>query len=202
MDWLLTHLAEVHLSNWIAVAALGIAFASLWISRLGYQIAKKSYLLAKQTSESSAPQFSSYLVDAFRYRDKSADSIIYVFAVSLENKSTIQNSIVSVEMRLPLMRDGLERLAVFGALGVGPIVGGLQIRNTAQLPSVVHSRGAIIANFCFEVPNEMLKKAEYDLHILRIKFADGPFVEIRPKFVMDVIDVQDLEKKRRSGVPL
>lgn len=105
-------------------------------------------------------------------------------------------------MRLPFIRDGVERLAVFTHFNNLAELGHLRIKNIVRLPVDISVRGALVANFCFDVPNEMLESAEFDLHILRFKYAEGPPGELQPKLIMDVIDVQDLEKKRSKGVPI
>ena len=193
--------SEIKLSNWISIAAFVAAAFSAFVACASYRLAKRSYALAAHTSDLSKPNLALYLIDAFRYRLKGRDRTLYVFCVSIENKSIIQNSIVNVEMRLPFIRDGVERLAVFEHSNNLTQSYNLDIKNTIQLPAAILMRGALVVNCCFEVPNEMLERAEFDLHILRFKCAEGPFSELRPKVIMDVMDVQDLEKKRNTGIP-
>lgn len=194
--------SEISLSNWISiVAVVGAAFSAI-VACASYRLARKSYTLAARASDLSKPNLALYLIDAFRHRLKARGTTLYCFCVSIENKSIIQNTISNVEMRLPLIRDGVERLAVFTHSNNLAQSDGLSIKNIIQLPATLPVRGALIANCCFEIPNEMLERAEFDLHILRFRCAEGPFSELQPRLIMDVIDVQDLEKKRNSGVPI
>jgi hypothetical protein len=167
-----------------------------------YKVARGSYRLALETAQLSKPNLTTYLIDAFRYRANLNENIFYVFCISLENKSTVQNSIVAIEMRLPFVRDGIERLAVFPHSEDFSQSKMLNLKNIIHLPAIISVRGALIGNCCFEVPSDMLEGAEFDLHTLRFRCAEGPIVELEPKVIMDIIDVQYLEKKRSAGVPL
>lgn len=193
---------ELTLSNWMSIVAVFVAIASVIVACASYRLARKSYSLAEDTANLSRPNSAVYLIDAFRYRSNKHDKTLYVFCVSIENKSTFQNSIVNVEMRLPYIRDGIERLVVLSLTNNLSKLSDIEIRNTIQLPASLPVRGALIVNCCFEAPNELLERAEFDLHVLRIRYADGPFSELKPKLIMDVIDVQELEKKRKTGVPI
>jgi hypothetical protein len=190
------------LSNCVAIAAAAIACTSLIVAWKGYVVSRRSYDLAAQAAQLSEPNVTGYLIDAFRYRPDVADKILYIFCVSIENKSTIQNSIVDAEMRLPFLRDGIERLAVFSHTGNIPQLNDLKLNNIVRLPSSLSARGALVANFFFEVPKDILERSQFDMHVLRIRFADGPYVELDPKVIMDVVDVQHLESKRQAGVPI
>jgi hypothetical protein len=165
-------------------------------------VARKSYELAVHTSQLSKPSLTAYLIDAFRYRPDLGGRILYIFSASIENKSVIQNSISSVEMRLPFVRDGVERLAVFPHIGNFPQLDILKLRNIIQLPATIPVRGALIATCCFEVPSDLLERSEFDMHTLRFRCAEGPFLELHPRMIMDVVDVQHLENKRSAGVPV
>jgi hypothetical protein len=190
------------ISDYIAIAAIVMSFCSLMLAWKSYGISRKSYDLAAQASQFSQPHLSGYLIDAFRYRPDLGGKIVYIFCVSIENKSTIQNSILNAEMRLPFLRDGIERLAVFSHNENIGRLASLNLKNIATLPVIIPIRGAQIANFCFEVQKDMLVRSEYDLHTLRLSFADGPLVELSPQVIMDVVDVQHLETKRSTGVPI
>jgi hypothetical protein len=189
-------------SDYTAIAAIVISSGSLILAWKSYGISRKGYDLAAQASRFSQPHLTGYLIDAFRYRPDLGGNIVYIFCVSIENKSTIQNSIVNAEMRLPFLRDGIERLAVFSHNENIGRLAPLNLKNIATLPVVLPIRGALVANFCFEVHKDLLERSEYDLHTLRLGFTDGPFVELSPKVIMDVVDVQHLEAKRSTGVPI
>src|SRR5260370_512078 len=96
-------------------------------------------------------------------------------------------------------RDGVERLGVFTHKSSEALV---SINNVLQLPAEVPPRGALVTNCCFEVPDEMLERAECGFHLLRIRYVEATTTEIEPKVIMDVVDVQHLEKKRQVGVPI
>jgi hypothetical protein len=78
----------------------------------------------------------------------------------------------------------------------------MNIRNVLPIPVVLPARGALIINFCFAVPHETLKGAEFGPFTVRIKYADGPADEIEHHIVMDITDAEHLEKKRQTGVPI
>jgi hypothetical protein len=193
---------NITLSNWLSIAAAVIACGSVILAWKSYKIARDSHRLALETAQLSKPNLTTYLIDAFRYRANPGEKIVYVFCVSLENKSTVQNSVVAIEMRLPFVRDGIERLAVFQHSENFSQLKKLKLKNIIHLPATISVRGALIGNCCFEVPGDMLEGAEFDLHTLRFRCAEGSLVELEPKIIMDIVNVQYLEEKRRAGVPL
>jgi hypothetical protein len=192
---------DVALSNWISIAAAIVAFGSMVVAWQSYRLAQRSFHLAQESYGLSKPNVAAYLVDVFWYRPK-GEKTLYVFCLSVENKSTIQNAIVNAEMRLPFIRDNVERLAVFEHTRNPECLEILGLRNVAELPPSISIRGAVTMNFCFEVPNSTLAGAEFDVHTLRLRCTDGSNVDLRPKMIMALLDVQDLEEKRKAGVPV
>jgi hypothetical protein len=197
-----TLLAGVTWSSFVAITAIAISCGSLIVAWKSYSVSQKSYDIAAQAAQLSKPNLTGYLIDAFRYRPDLGGKIVYIFCVSIENKSTIQNSIVSAEMRLPFLRDGVERIAIFPHTENIARLANLDLKSVIHLPVVLPIRGALIANFCFEVQKDMLERSEFDTHTLRLGFAEGAFVELDAKMIMDVVDVQHLENKREAGVPI
>jgi hypothetical protein len=195
-------LASVGLSNWIALVATIIASASLIVALKNSRVAQQGLKISWRTSNLGDPNFAVYLIDTFRYRVKSQKKALYVFCISINNKSTIQNSITNVEMRLPLIRAGLETVSVFVHNPRPTLPKGFSLKNVLKLPALLPARGALIGNCCFEVPEELLEGADFGSHFLRIKYAEGPNTELEPKIIMDIIDDQHLEQKRKTGVPL
>jgi hypothetical protein len=193
-------MGHLELTEWISLFALVVALPSAVIGVCSYRLARKSYFLAEVVSKSAQPQGAVYLIDAFRWRDEA--SVLYVFCVSVENKSTIANSIVDVELRLPYRRGGKERMAVLAVNNTPSQNANMRISNTAQIPAVVPARGAVTAAFCFRLATELIDGAEFDEHVLRFKFADGPSCELRQRIIMGMTNVQELEKKRRIGIPV
>jgi hypothetical protein len=193
-------LPPVGLSNWIAIAAAFAACASLLIAYRNFRIARRALALSANSSSLAEPCTAAYLIDSFRYRVSS--SIIYVFCISIENKSTFQNSVVEVELRIPILRSGIETITVLRHTERSAELKELDINNIAQLPAPLLPRGALIANYCFAAPREMLEGAEVDSHRVRIRYADGPWIEVTSHIIMDIVDAKDLEKKRGSGIPV
>ena len=196
---MISTLEAVTLSDWISAFAAITACGSAIFAYSSYRIARQSLGLSTQVFDRSQPNSSVYLIDAFRCHFEEQKVVLYVFSLSITNRSTIQNTIVSVEMRLPFVRDGVERLGVFTHKSSEALV---SINNVLQLPAEVPPRGALVTNCCFEVPDEMLERAECGFHLLRIRYVEGTTTEIEPKVIMDVVDVQHLEKKRQVGVPI
>lgn len=189
-------------STWIALLAACAACASAFFAYRNSRIANRALALSKKSSTGADPKTSVHLIDAFRYRVQQQNTIVYVFCIVVENKSTLTNSIVDVELRIPLVKAGLERVAVFkhsGRLAEGE---GLRIQNILQIPATLAARGSVAANCCFEVPFEVLHGAEFGIHFLRLRHAEGSVTDVDAKIIMDVINAEHLEKKRRTGVPV
>lgn len=166
------------------------------------RIARKALELSANTSKLAGPNSNIYLVDAFRYRLTDSNIALHVFCLSIENKSTMQNSVTAAELRIPFVRDGIERIAVFRNVSTLARSEPLRIQNFLQIPAALTARSALVANCCFEVPLRMLEGAEFGPYRLRIVYAEGPASNIEFNVMMDVIDAEHLEKKRNTGVPI
>jgi hypothetical protein len=101
-----------------------------------------------------------------------------------------------------VIKDGLERVRVFKHIDRLAESEGLRIENIMRIPAVLGARGSVVANCCFEVPTEVLDGAEFAVHFLRLTYAEGSATNIDAKIIMDVINAEHLEKKRRTGVPI
>jgi hypothetical protein len=78
----------------------------------------------------------------------------------------------------------------------------LEIQNILQIPTPLPARGGIVGNFCFELPQSVLDGSEFGPFMLRIRYAEGPANEIERPIIMDIIDAEHLEKKRKTGIPI
>lgn len=192
--------SSVGLSNWIAIVAALAACVSLFIAYRNFRIASRALALSVSSSSLAEPSAVAYLIDAFRYRVKA--SVIYVFCISIESKSTVQNTVVDAELRIPIIRLGIETISVLRHTDGSAELKELGIKNLARLPAPLLARGALIANYCFVAPRAMLEGAEVDSQTMRIRYADGPCTEVKSNLIMDIVDVKDLEKRRGSGVPV
>jgi hypothetical protein len=195
-------LSSVNVSTWIAMVSACAAIASATFAFRNFRTARKALTLSTNTSQLANANVSAYLVDAFRYRLRESNVTLYVFCLSIESKSTLQNSIVDAELRIPFVKEGLERVAVFRHNRSSATSAPLLIQNVLQIPATLSARGGLVGNFCFEIPRGVLEGSEFGPFELRIKYAEGPAIDIKQNIIMDVIDAEHLEKKRKTGVPI
>jgi hypothetical protein len=189
-------------STLIALVAAFAAVASAAFAFRNSSIARRALSLSTNASKLANADASTYLVDAFRYRYRDSNATLYVFCVSIESKSTLQNSVVDAELRIPFVRDGLERVAVFRLTRNPDSSAPFKIQNIIQTPAPLLPRGGLVGNFCFEIPKGILEGSEFGPFGLRIKYAAGSTNEIEQQIIMDIIDAEHLEKKRKTGVPV
>jgi hypothetical protein len=78
----------------------------------------------------------------------------------------------------------------------------LQLKNIFELPISLPARGGLVGNFCFDVPRGILEGSEFGPFCVRVRYAEGQSSEVEHSIVMDVIDAENLEKKRKTGVPI
>ena len=187
-------------SGWAAIIAAFAACVSSLIAYRNFRTARRALAISSTTSSLAEPRAIPYLIDAFRYRTMS--SIVYVFCISIENKSTLQNTIVDAELRIPIVRAGTETVSVLRHIDQLPDMKGLEVKNVARLPAPLIARGAFIGNFCFVVPRGMLEGAEVESQTVRIRYAGGPWSEITSNIIMDIVDAKNLEKRRGTGIPI
>jgi hypothetical protein len=193
-------LPSIDLSGWVAIIAAFAACVSSLIAYRNSRTARRALAVSSATATLAEPQAAAYLIDAFRYR--AISSIIYVFCISIENKSTLQNTVVDAELRIPIIRAGIETVSVLRHLDQLPDMKELEVKNVVRLPAPLMARGAFIGNFCFVAPRGMLEDAEVESQTVRIRYADGPWSEVTSNIIMDIVDAKDLEKRRGTGVPV
>jgi hypothetical protein len=190
------------LPTWIAVVAALAACLSAFSAYKNSATGRKALALSKETSRLSNANIRTYLIDAFRYRIKDTGMTLYVFCISFENKSTAPNSITEAELRIPFLKDSVERVAVFRHLNSFDESVAMSIQNVVQVPIPLSARGGLTGNFCFQAPHGILEGSEYGPFRLSIKHAEGSPSELEVNLIMDVVDAEHLEKKRRTGVPI
>ncbi|HML12279.1 MAG TPA: hypothetical protein VK456_03175 [Xanthobacteraceae bacterium] len=190
------------LSTGTAIVAAVAACASAVFAFKTSRTARKALALSINAAKLSSPHCSVYLIDAFRFRRGGSVNALYVFCVSIENRSTMQNSVLDAELRIPFVKGELERVAVFRHSTRSEELRNLGLGNALETPTLIPARGAVVANCCFEVPNEVLKNAEFNAYLLRIRYAEGPDSEMEKQVIMDVINAEYLEKKRKKGIPV
>jgi hypothetical protein len=78
----------------------------------------------------------------------------------------------------------------------------LKLQNILQLSVALPTRGSLVANYCFDVPDEIAGNTHWVSTTLRIKYAEGSASELEPRVIMDIVDVQDIEEKRQTGIPI
>jgi hypothetical protein len=195
-------LSTVNPSTWIAALSAVAAISSAIFAFRNSATARRALALSTATSQSANANFTLYLIDAFRYRPRETNSILYVFCVSIESKSTLQNSIVDAELRIPFVKEKLERTAIFRHNEKWAESTPLSLKNVLKLPTMLTARGGLIGNFCFDVPRGMLEGSEFGPFCLRVRYAEGAPSEVNRSIIMDVTDAENLEKKRKTGVPI
>jgi hypothetical protein len=195
-------LSSITASTWIAIVSACAALSSAAFAFNNFRTARKALALSVNTSKLANANVGIYLVDSFRYRIRKSKITLYVFCISIESKSTLPNSVIDAELRIPFVKDGLERVAVFRHTRNLAAAAPLLIQNVMQTPTPLLARGGLIGNFCFEIPQGVLDGSEFGPLGLRVKYAEGLSSDIEQNIIMDVIDAEDLEKKRRTGVPI
>jgi len=190
------------IETWVAIFAAFVACVSAALSYRSSTIAREHLAIHKQTWEGARPNAAIHLIDSFRYRAVNSQQDFYVHCLSIENKSSEQNSVVGVEMRLPIIRGDIESVAVFAPTYEMPKDEPLEVRGLQRLPLYLSGRGATAVNFCFAVSRDLLVGAEAGSHMLRVRYAEGQSSDVNIRLIMDVVDVQHLEKKRERGVPV
>jgi hypothetical protein len=189
-------------ATWITSLSAIAAITSAIFAVRNSIIARKALALSIKTSQLTNANVNVYLIDTFRYRLRESNVTLYVFCVSIESKSTLQNSIVDAELRIPFVKDDLERISVFRHSGKLAGSTPLLLKNVLEIPAPLSARGGLICNFCFNVPRGMLEGSEFGPFSLRLRYAEGPPSEIQRGIIMDVMDAENLEKKRKTGVPI
>lgn len=133
-------------STLIALVAACAAIASASFAFRNSSIARRALSLSANASKLANADANLYLVDAFRYRIRESNVTLYVFCVSIESKSTLQNSVVDAELRIPFVKDGLERVAVFRLTRNPNEPAPFKIQNIIQIQSTTCSivAGAVV----------------------------------------------------------
>jgi hypothetical protein len=198
----LVELSSVNPTTWIAAISALAAIASATFAMRNSNLARKTLAISAKTSQLANASVSLYLIDAFRYSMREANSTLYVFCVSVESKSTSQNSVVDAELRIPFIKNQIERAAIFRHNGKSTSSSTLQLKNIFELPISLPARGGLVGNFCFDVPRGILEGSEFGPFCVRVRYAEGQSSEVEHSIVMDVIDAENLEKKRKTGVPI
>lgn len=168
---------------------------NLWTSREALRISKEAAQRAEANSLVTR-------IDTFRYRIPKKGVSLYIFTLEIRSQSTNPNSLVAAELRIPAVRDGVERTLVYKHSPLLATAPPINLKNALQVPAALLPRSAIVANCCFEVPDESLKDAVFGPFIVRLTYAAGPEAEVRTDLIMDVPDAEHLQKKRQSGIPV
>lgn len=184
---------------WISGAALAV---SIVFGTLNFATSRRALSVSSRASKLNEPNVSLYLLDSFRFRLPEANLSLYIFSISVSNRSTSANSITNCELRIKFVKDALERTGVFRHNTNGLADSILHLRNLLKTPSQLPARSGLIANLCFEVANELLADALFDNLLIQIECADGSTLEHQTNIIMDVVDAKHLEKKREIGVPI
>lgn len=186
----------------VAIFAAIVGLGSAIIAWRNSTISKKSLEINSKNASLSSPDFATYLVDSFRYVVKDYDFKLYVFVVSVENRSTIPNSIVSVDLKIPLIKDGFERVLIFNHIEIESDENLSTFKKPAKLPVSLAARGSVIVGFYFKVQNEVLENASCESYTVRTKYINGIYSDTKSIVIMDIIDEGSLEKKRKMGIPV
>jgi hypothetical protein len=194
--------SDIGLSTWIAIIAALAACVSALAAWRNSKIARKALDLSVKASKLANPSSRVYLIDAFRFRDEKTKKSLYVFCLSVENKSTMPNSITGAELRIPFIRDDIERTAVFQHASSSEEIKAIGFSNLLQNPQPLSARGAAVVTCCFEVPREVLKNAEFGPYCVRLSYADGSTRDVEIRVIMDVVNAQYLEARRKRGIPV
>lgn len=199
---MISGLASIPLTTWVAIGSALTALLSMSIAYRNSRISRQSLELSRATSSLANPNFTIYLIDSFRYRYDGEKMSLYIFSTSITNKSTIQNTVSELELRITYIKENREGVFVFRNSSELSEIAPKIINNIVKLPAAVPARGALIATFCFKVQRELLSGADYGPYSLRLTYADGSTGEIQTNIIMDVLSDEHLEAKRRTGVPI
>lgn len=174
--------------EWIAVASAVAAWIAALQAYRSSRVARRAYRLAMEQETRLRPSLELYLVEAHVRRPESGARRLYVFSLTVSNKSDMANAIKHI------------RLIIEHSHGQGPIsniaiphnpdlsdqLPGNDLR-PFRVPCNIGARAVLGGSSIFEVPDDIFKDSRIEAYTLAIEdtyghetSAEAIFLEERP----------------------
>lgn len=96
---------QLQFGDWIAIAAAFAAWMAAWQAFRSSRVARSAYQLALKQEQRLQPSLEVYIVDAYIRRRTKPSRRLYVFQITISNKSSAGNSLKDLQLVVHCSRD-------------------------------------------------------------------------------------------------
>ena len=160
---------ELRFEDWVAIAAMCAAWVAAWQSIRSSRVARSAYQLALKQEQRLQPSLEMYIVDAYFHWRTNPSRRLYVFQVTISNKSFSGNGLKDLRLVVHCSRDHGPPSDITIShkfeLGEQLHVSGADL---LKVPSPIGAHTVMGGLTLFEVHDEVLAGAKVESYTLKL----------------------------------
>lgn len=160
---------QLQFGDWVTIAAAFAAWVAAWQAFRSSRVARSAYQLALKQEQRLQPSLEVYIVDAYIRRRANPSRRLYVFRITISNKSFAGNGLKDLQLVVHCSRDHgpSSDIAIPQKLELGEHLH-ISAADLVKVPAPIEAHTVMGGLALFEVHDEVLGGANVESYTLKL----------------------------------